>query len=78
MNNISHQVVDGEELANIQQMLINFQNCSKGKHDLGNCKVTVHCIDTGNAHLIRKRPRRTPLAFRGEKEIQAMNVAGII
>ena len=81
MNNISHQVTDGEELVNIQHMLINFQDCfSKGKHDLGNCNVTEHCIDTGSSHPIRQRPRRTPLAFRGEeeKEIQAMSAAGII
>ena len=81
INNISHQVTDGEELANIQQILINFQNCfSKGKHHLGNCNVTEHCIDTGNKRLIRQRPRRTPLAFRGEEEneIKAMNAAGII
>ena len=42
--------------------------------------MTEHCIDTGSSHPIRQRPRRTPLAFRGEeeKEIQAMSAAGVI
>ena len=48
--------------------------------DLGRTDLVEHEIDTGTARPIKQRPRRTPIAFKGEeeKEIQSMLKKGAI
>ena len=53
---------------------------ASSSEDLGRTSLVEHEIDTGEARPIKQRPRRTPIAFRGEeeKEIQAMLQKGVI
>ena len=53
---------------------------ASSSEDLGRTSLVEHEIDTGEARQIKQRPRRTPIAFRGEeeKEIQAMLQKGVI
>lgn len=80
-DDICENVTDSEELQNILKLLSDFQGSfSKGKDDLGQTSIVEHAIDTADAHPIKQRPRRTPLAFRGEeeKEIKSMLERGVI
>ena len=53
---------------------------ASSSEDLGRTSLVEHEIDTGEARQIKQRPRRTPIAFRGEeeKEIEAMLQKGVI
>ncbi|KAI2646047.1 Retrovirus-related Pol polyprotein [Labeo rohita] len=49
-------------------------------HDVGQTQLVQHCIDTGNAHPIRQRPRRLPPTRQAAADrcLEEMKAAGII
>lgn len=70
--------IDAQKLA---ELLVTFQDAfATSSSDLGRTTITEHRIDTGHSHPIRQRPRRTPLAFKGEEEeeIKKMLKKGVI
>ncbi|CAC5362440.1 unnamed protein product [Mytilus coruscus] len=65
----------------IKELLLKFQDSfSKSATDIGRTELIEHTIGTGQAHLIKPRPRRVPLAKiqEAEAEIAKMAEQGII
>lgn len=64
-----------------KELLLTFQNSfSKSATDIGRTELIEHSIDIGQAHPIKQRPRRVPLAkiLEAEAEIAKMAEQGII
>lgn len=70
-----------EQSQSVQYLLLEFQDIfSKGDFDLGLFQGIQHKINTGNAHPVKTKLRRTPLGFRSEEEehLKSMLDKGII
>ena len=69
------------EKEHVATILHDFESAfAKSKDDIGRTTMAEHSILTGDHPPIKQRPRRTPIAFKGEeeKEIQDMLKRGII
>ena len=65
----SSQGLDGEQTAQVSDLLENFQDVfSAGDHDLGQTSLVEHTIDTGDSRPVKVPPRRIPIHKRQEAE----------
>ena len=79
----STKEMNKDESEMVASLLRKYQNVfQKDKNDLGRLSQNFgeHEIPTGDAIPIRQRPRRTPIAFKGEeeKEIEKMLEMGVV
>jgi hypothetical protein len=77
----SAKELDPSEREKLAELLTEFQDVfARSEFDFGNFTALEHEIDTGDAHPIRERMRRTPLFFAGEEEahLKKMLDAGVI
>jgi hypothetical protein len=77
----SAKELNPSEREKLAELLTEFQDVfARSEFDFGNFTALEHEIDTGDAHPIKERMRRTPLFFAGEEEahLKKMLDAGVI
>ena len=71
----SSKDLNQEEKVQLRQLLHKYRDIfSKDEFDIGQFQGVEHTIDTGDAHPIKQRMRRTPLQFVNEEKEQRMKM----